>query len=153
MHQRVGVPREHRRHRPFSAPHFDIEEEGKLHACLREVAQKGLAAASHDVADGGLFITLLEMAMPNGLGFDIVTDDEVRLDGFLFGEGHGRALVSLKEEDQDDFFDVCEAHGVKPTLLGHVTKGKVVVDDKHFGFCEELRAYYDNALEEVLMED
>ena len=135
------------------APHFDIEKEGKLHACLREIAQKGLAAASHDVADGGLFITLLEMAMPNGLGFDIVTDDEVRLDGFLFGEGQGRAVVSLKEEDQDDFFDVCEAHGLQPTLLGHVTKGKVVVDDKHFGFCEELRAYYDNALEEILTED
>ncbi|MEC7694197.1 MAG: AIR synthase-related protein, partial [Bacteroidota bacterium] len=131
----------------------DIEQEGKLHACLREVAQNGLAAASHDVADGGLFITLLEMAMPNGLGFDIVTDDEVRLDGFLFGEGQGRAVVSLKEEDQDDFFDVCEAHGLQPTLLGHVTKGKVVVDDKHFGFCEELRAYYDNALEEILTED
>jgi len=135
------------------APHFDIEKENKLHACLREVAQKGLAAASHDVADGGLFITLLEMAMPNGLGFDIVTDDEVRLDGFLFGEGQGRAVVSMKEEDQDVFFDVCEAHGLQPTLLGHVTKGKVVVDDKHFGFCEELRAYFDNALEEILTED
>ena len=46
--------------------------------------------ASHDVADGGLFVTLLEMAMPRGLGFDIVTDDEVRLDAFLFGEGQGR---------------------------------------------------------------
>ena len=109
--------------------------------------------ASHDVADGGLFVTLLEMSMPRGLGFDIVTDDEVRLDAFLFGEGQGRALVSLKESDQDDFFDVCEAHGIKPTLLGHVTKGKLVVDDKHFGFCEELRAYFDNALEEILTED
>ena len=135
------------------APHFDIEEEGKLHACLREVAQKGLAAASHDVADGGLFITLLEMAMPNGLGFDIVTDDEVRLDGFLFGEGQGRAVISLREEDQDDFFDVCETHGLQPMLLGHVTKGKLVIDDKHFGFSNELRAYYDNALEEMLSED
>ena len=48
---------------------------------------------------------------------------------------------------------MCEAHGLQPTLLGHVTKGKVVVDDKHFGFCEELRAYYDNALEEILTED
>ena len=105
------------------------------------------------MADGGLFITLLEMAMPGGLGFDIVTDDEVRLDGFLFGEGQGRAVVSLREEDQDDFFDVCEKHAIRPTLLGHVTKGKIVVDDKHFGFCDELRAYYDNALEELLTED
>jgi phosphoribosylformylglycinamidine synthase len=135
------------------APHFDLEHEGHLHACLREVAQKNLAVASHDVADGGLFVTLLEMAMPRGLGFDIVTDDEVRLDAFLFGEGQGRALVSLKESDQDDFLDVCDVHGIKPTLLGHVTKGKLVVDDKHFGFCEELRAYFDNALEETLTED
>ena len=119
---------------------------------LEEVAQKNLACASHDVADGGLFVTLLEMAMPRGLGFDIVTDDEVRLDGFLFGEAQGRAIVSLKEADQDDFFDVCDAHGIRPTLLGHVTKGKLVVDDKHFGFCEELRAYYDNALEEAMTE-
>ena len=134
------------------APHFDMEAEGKLHACLREVAQKGVASASHDVADGGLFVTLLEMAMPNGFGFDIVTDDEVRIDGF-FGEAQGRAVVAVKEEDQDDFFDVCEAHDLQPMLLGHVTKGKVVVDDKRFGFCEELRAYYDNALEEILTED
>ena len=132
------------------APYFDLEHEGVLHACVRAIAQKQLASAMHDVADGGLFVTLLEMAMPRGLGFDIVTDDEVRLDGFLFGEGQGRVAVSLREEDQDDFFDVCEAHGIRPTLLGHVTKGKVVVDDLHFGFCDELRAYYDNALEEIL---
>ena len=25
--------------------------------------------------------------MPNGLGFDVVTDDDIRLDMFLFGEG------------------------------------------------------------------
>ena len=60
---------------------------------------------------------------------------------------------TLAQATRQRLVDVCEAHGVKPTLLGHVTKGKVVVDDKHFGFCEELRAYYDNALEEVLMED
>ena len=35
-------------------------------------------------------------------------------------------------------------------LLGHVTKGKIVVDEKHFGFCSELRAYYDNGFEEAL---
>ncbi len=135
------------------APEFDMDHEVKLHACVREVAQKKLAAACHDVADGGLFVTLLEMAMPNGLGFDIVSDDEVRLDGFLFGEGQGRVVISLRESDQDDFLDVCEAHGLQPMLLGHVTKGKLVVDDTSFGFCEELRAYFDNALEEMLTED
>jgi phosphoribosylformylglycinamidine synthase len=36
-------------------------------------------------------------------------------------------------------------------LLGHVTKGKIVVDNTHFGFCEEWRNTFDNALEEELM--
>ena len=32
------------------------------------------------------------------------------------------------------------------TLLGHVTKGKVCVDDEQFGFVNELKDVYDNAL-------
>jgi len=106
--------------------------------------------AAHDISDGGLFTTLLEMSMPDMLGFDIVSDDELRLDGFLFGEAQGRIIVTLAEEDQDDFFDVCDANKVGAVLLGHVTKGKIVIDEKHFGFCSELRAYYDNGFEEAL---
>lgn len=35
---------------------------------------------------GGIFIALAEMSFPRGLGFDIVTDSEIREDAFLFGE-------------------------------------------------------------------
>ena len=38
-------------------------------------------------------------------------------------------------------------------ILGNwnnVNKGKLVVDDVSFGFCEELSAYYNNGLEEAL---
>ena len=66
------------------------------------------------------------------------------------GEAQGRIIVTLAEEDQDDFFDICDANKVGAVLLGHVTKGKIVVDEKHFGFCSELRAYYDNGFEEAL---
>jgi len=88
--------------------------------------------------------------MTNLLGFDIVSDDELRIDGFLFGEAQGRIIVTLTEEDQDDFFDTCDANKVGAVLLGHVTKGKIVVDEEHVGFCSELRAYYDNGFEEAL---
>jgi phosphoribosylformylglycinamidine synthase len=36
--------------------------------------------------------------------------------------------------------------GVNFTLLGHVTKGKFVVDEDHYGFSHELKDIYDNAL-------
>jgi len=32
------------------------------------------------------------------------------------------------------------------TLLGHVTKGKLMVDDEHFGFVTEAKELFNNAL-------
>jgi phosphoribosylformylglycinamidine synthase len=132
------------------APHFNLEAEGKLHTLLREAAVSGVLSAAHDVADGGLFVTLLEMAMPSGLGFDVVTDDDIRLDAFLFGEGQGRAVVSCTEDAQDELLDLLERHSVPSVLLGHVTKGKLQIDGHPFGMCEEWRNTYDNALAEEL---
>ncbi len=133
------------------APHFDLEAEAKVQGCVRKAIERGCLEAAHDVADGGLFVSLLEMAMPNQLGFDLVTDDEIRLDAFLFGEGQGRIVVSCQENQQDRLLDVIEEFDVPIVLLGHVTKGKIMVDNTHFGFCEEWRNTFDNALEEELM--
>jgi len=36
--------------------------------------------------------------------------------------------------------------GVNFTLLGHVTKGKMMVDDEHYGFIAEAKELYNNAL-------
>jgi len=132
------------------APKFNLDAEAKLHKCIRDLIKMKLVSAAHDVSDGGLFTSLLEMSMPNQLGFDIVSDDELRIDGFLFGEAQGRIVVTIDEADCDEFYEICEANDVPAVLLGHVTKGKLVVDDVPFGFCEQLSAYYDNGLEEAL---
>lgn len=132
------------------APHFDLEAEAKLQAAVRAVIDAQTVRAVHDVADGGLFVTLLEMGMPRGLGFDIVTDSDIRLDGFLFGEGQGRVAVSCTEDQQDAFLDLVEAHGVPVVLLGHVTKGKMQVDGHLFGYVEEFRNTFDNVLAEEM---
>ena len=39
---------------------------------------------------------------------------------------------------------------VNLTLLGHVTKGKMVVDDEHFGFVDEAKYIFENALGRIL---
>ncbi|MEY5043406.1 MAG: hypothetical protein RJA19_633 [Bacteroidota bacterium] len=132
------------------APHFDLEAEKKVQACVREAIRRFTVQSAHDVSEGGLFVTLLEMGMPRGLGFDIETDGHIRLDAFLFGEGQGRVVVTCTEAQQDMFLDVVEAHGVPVVLLGHVTKGKLQVDGHAFGTCEELRNTYENAIVEEL---
>ncbi len=128
------------------APYFNLEEEFALHQTIKELIQNRFINAAHDISDGGLFVTLVEMGLPEGLGFDIVTDSEVREDAFLFGEGQGRAIVTVNEDQEDAFIEHMMASETKFTLLGHVTKGKMMIDDEHFGFIEQAKEVYDNAL-------
>ena len=128
------------------APHFDLEKEYALHQVIKGLINNSLVTAVHDCSDGGLFVTLAEMSFPRGLGFDIVTDSEIREDAFLFGESQGRVVVSLSEDQEEDFIEFMLSTGVNFTLLGHVTKGKFVVDDEHYGFCHEAKDIFDNAL-------
>lgn len=129
------------------APHFDIEKEFALQETVKGLIQNQLINAAHDCADGGLFIALTEMAMPNELGFDIVSDSEVREDAFLFGEAASRVVVTVAEDFEDEFLEYMLSAGISYTLLGHVTKGKMVIDDEHFGFVQEAKDIYDHALE------
>src|SRR5699024_4741081 len=101
---------------------------------------------AHDCSDGGLFITLLEMSMPRTLGFDIVTDAEVREDAFLFGEAGGRVVVSVSQDNEDQFIETMMKSDVPYTLLGHVTQGKMVIDDDYYGFSSSDKKAYDSAL-------
>lgn len=132
------------------APHFDLEKEFELQQTLKGLIQNKMINAAHDCSDGGLFITLAEMSFPNGLGFDIVTDSEVREDAFLFGEAQSRVVVTVSEEQEQDFIEYMMGTKVNYTLLGHVTKGKFMIDEEHFGFCSEAKDIYENALETYL---
>ena len=128
------------------APYFDLEEEFLNQKIVKELILDDLINSAHDVSDGGVFITLTEMAIPRSLGFDIVTDSEVREDAFLFGESQGRIIVTVNEDQEDDFLENMMSSGRKFTLLGHVTKGKMMVDDEHFGFISEAKDIFYSAL-------
>lgn len=128
------------------APYFNLEEEYEMQQVVQGLIRDRLINAAHDVSDGGLFVTLAEMAMPRDLGFDIVTDSEVREDAFLFGEGQGRVVVAVSEDQEDEFIETMMHSGVNYTLLGHVTKGKMMVDDEHYGFIAEAKTLFNNSL-------
>jgi phosphoribosylformylglycinamidine synthase len=128
------------------APYFDLEKEFQMQQAVKGLISEDLVNAVHDVSDGGLYVSLVEMSMPRGLGFDIVSDADIRLDAFLFGEGQGRVVVSVTEEQEEAFVEYMVATGVNMTLLGHVTKGKLQIDEQHFGFISDAKTIYDNAL-------
>lgn len=132
------------------APYFNLEEEFEMQQTVKGLIENKLVNSAHDCADGGLFITLAEMSMPNELGFDIVTDSEVREDAFLFGESQGRVVVTVENENEEEFLDYMIASGTEFTLLGHVTQGKMNVDEVNYGFSKDAKAKFDNALGNIM---
>jgi phosphoribosylformylglycinamidine synthase len=128
------------------APYFNLEEEYNLHHTLSGLILEGLIASAHDVSDGGLFTTLIESAMPNNLGFDILTDSEIRLDAYLFGESQGRVVVTIDPEKEEEFLDMITLTGIPCCTIGSVTKGKVLIDDENFGNIKDYKDKYDNSI-------
>lgn len=132
------------------APYFNLEEECRLQNVLSELIELGLVASAHDVSLGGLFTTLVECAMPEGLGFDITSDAEVRLDAFLFGEAGSRVVVAVDPASEAQFLDFMMERDVPMTSVGHVTRGEIRVDDVSYGFIEDFKARYDNAIGNIM---
>jgi len=121
-------------------PEFDIEDEIKIQACIKELSEKKLIESASPVGKGGLFFTLLRAAIPNELGFDITTSAEIRMDSFLFGESMGRLLVGVHPDKEDDFVDAMSDMKIPFFTLGHVTKGEIRVDDQSLGFVDKMTA-------------
>ena len=96
-------------------------------------------------------MTLLESSFTNNLGFEIIGSSEVREDAFLFGEAPSRVVVSVTETGEDAFLDALKDSKTPFMLLGHVTQGKLVVDDKDFGKVADYKEIYNNSLAEKLM--
>lgn len=132
------------------APAFDIEKEFALQDAIKNLIRKHLINAAHDVADGGLWVALAEMAMPSQLGFDIETPLEFRKDAFLFGESQSRVVVTVSEDDKDAFLDFVSDCNVPLMLLGHVTKGRMTIDQEEYGSVEEISSIYNNGIGNVM---
>ena len=105
---------------------------------IQDLVEKKLINVLNYCSLDGLFKSLAESSVENSLGFDIVTDSELSEAEFLFGSSTGRYIVTVEEDFEEDFIERMMESKISFTLLGHVTQGKMVVDDEHFGFSKDL---------------
>ncbi|TRX64331.1 phosphoribosylformylglycinamidine synthase subunit PurL [Carboxylicivirga sp. M1479] len=130
-----------------AAPFYDAAEEQDLQGAVYDMIKEELVRSIHDVSNGGLFFSLLESSIPLEFGFDITSDAEIRKEAFLFGESQSRVVVSVSPEKQDDFVDFMMKSKVPFSILGHVTKGDIRIDDESFGHIEDLKKAFEQKLE------
>lgn len=126
------------------APHFELEEEFALQQKVSELISAQLVRSAHDVAEGGLFVSLCESGFTDGLGFSVASKDGIRKDAFYFGEGQSRVLVSVSLDKVAAFEK--SLNGFPAEKIGVVTSGDVVVDGEFWGDIESWKDRYDNAI-------
>jgi phosphoribosylformylglycinamidine synthase len=132
------------------APYFDLDKEYAMHQVIKQLIKHKVIQSAHDVADGGLYVTLVESALPNDFGFEIETDSAIRKDAFLFGEAQGRVVVSVSPDDQERFIEMMATSEVDFSILGTVTNGFLNIDEELFGHITDIKMVYNNVLHEIL---
>jgi phosphoribosylformylglycinamidine synthase len=132
------------------APYFDLDKEYAMHQVIKELIKHKVVQSAHDVADGGLYVALVESSLPNGLGFEIESDSAIRKDAFLFGEGQGRVVVSISPADHERFIEMMATSETEFSLLGTVNNGFLTIDEDSFGHINNIKMVHSNVLHEIL---
>ena len=109
-------------------PTVDLGEERRNGELVRGLVEAGLATATHDVGDGGVFVAAAEMALASDVGLAIdaapaqvsgETEETPSLLAALFAEGGGRYLVAVRPRMLDDVIERGRAASVPLFMLAH----------------------------------
>lgn len=113
-----------------NVPKVDFKANLKLYAQLSKATKAGLVRACHDCSDGGLAVSLAEMAFSGGLGMEIdlrklkhkIAKKDLREDVLLFSESNGRFVVEIQNDKKSEFEKMLK--GFSFSCLGHLTQVK-----------------------------
>jgi len=131
-------------------PHFDLEEEYRLQNVLKQLIKSELVESVHDVSDGGLFVALLESAMPRGSGFSVSSADVIRKDAWLFGEAQSRAIVSVRTEQAEAFERLLDAQKQAFERIGAIGGTDIYIDNENWGQISDWKHTFDNRLADIM---
>jgi phosphoribosylformylglycinamidine synthase len=133
------------------APVFDLDNELALQQLIANLIRKKIIQSAHDVSEGGLFISLLESAYVNGLGFQVAQiDGSIRSDAFWFGESQSRVVVSVSQENIATFEKTVSSTTTPFTKLGIVKADLVVVNSENWGTIASWNIEYDQVLDKQM---
>lgn len=102
-------------------PPVDLAVERRNGDFVRGLIREGLVVSSHDVADGGLIVTIAEMALAGGVGAYLTAFDGAS-PRVLFGEDQGRYVLAVRPDVAATVQEKAKAAGVPVTVLGE-TRG------------------------------
>jgi phosphoribosylformylglycinamidine synthase len=126
-------------------------EEFAMQQCLWQLIKEGLIESAHDVSEGGLIVSLLESSFNRNRGFDVAQpENAIRNDAFWFGEAQGRAVITVKPEQESAMLTSLSKHNVPYLLIGTVTESGIAVQNENWGDVQNWKSIYEDAIAGLL---
>jgi len=131
------------------APEMDLAFEATLQDAIYKANQRQLLTAAHDVSDGGLGITLAEMAIFGSIGAELSLEPlnkNGNMPETLFSEAQSGIVVTINEENSSRVESFFESMHIPCYPLGTV-KGEILsIEGLKSVSVEKLHSVYENAL-------
>ena len=129
-------------------PRVDLGAEKALGALMAGAAVDGLVTAAHDVSDGGLAQTLVEMVLRRGVGARVSLASVAGGDPFvaLFAESVARAVVAVPADRYDDLVARASSSGVPVTRIGTTGGSALTVEGLFEVGVDDLRGAHEGTL-------
>ena len=87
-------------------PPVDLADEIKAGRLVRALIREGKVSAVHDVADGGLLVTIAEMALAGAIGVELFPyEGKLPAYAVWFGEDQGRYVLSVDPMRAEEVLD------------------------------------------------
>ncbi|MEI7778359.1 MAG: phosphoribosylformylglycinamidine synthase subunit PurL [Actinomycetes bacterium] len=99
-------------------PAVDLVGEKLLAEILATAAREQLLIAAHDVSDGGVAISVVEMALRRNVGAQIAIPAGIDPFVFLFAESTARALVAVAPDHEERFTRLCAHRNLAIERIG-----------------------------------
>lgn len=135
------------------APEIDLAFEGRLQSALLEAIQEQIVNAAHDISDGGLAITLAEMAMFANKGAT-VSVDKLGADKHevLYSEAQSGVVVTARPGNEESLKAHFEAEEIPFVKLGNVGNANDDFEIKDLATLSiaGMRSIYDSVIEKAM---
>lgn len=112
-----------------SPPQLDLQREKRLQELVQAAARQRLLRSAHDVAEGGLAVSIVESALGLGVGVTVTLEPrDLRPDVLLFSESASRAVVSCRQSDLERVLALAEDRRVPAVAVGQTGGQRVRIE-------------------------
>jgi phosphoribosylformylglycinamidine synthase len=131
-------------------PAADLDAAIALHELVRALVNNRVVRGVHDCSEGGLAVTLAEMAIEGACGMHVALDTPLTPAVAWFSESASRVVVSVPPSRVSEVLSAAQAAGVPAVRLGEAGGDRIVADGAFSVSLAEATAAWRDAIPRAL---